>query len=204
MPEPDDFIKTDNTFSNEGVSSNLLPTISNKNPLTTKGTKGTLAYRQNLLKDYHNGQNSLTDRLKIEGKNGIEHLVLALVEEIIKETDNLLGNQLLATQNGDIRDATIISDKRASVLAQAIKAIQSKQEFEKERGGFDLDSPSMRVVFEYFMTRVRESFKELNYNSEQTDIFYRALGSSMLNWQKDLKIQLSEINSIGNKNVKKY
>jgi hypothetical protein len=152
-------------------------------------------HRDQLVKKYHNGVSSLSERLKLEGKDNIESLVTALIDEVIKETDNLLGNELIATQNGSLRDATIISEKRAAVLAQVIKAAQAKQLFEKEHG-IDLDSPSMRIVFQYFMGKVRKTFKNLNYQDEVSDVFFRNLGASMDNWKKELREEITALSGL--------
>jgi len=154
-----------------------------------------LIHRDELVKKYHNGTPGLSERLKQEGRNDVESLVMALVDEVIKETDNLLGNELIATQSGSLRDATIISEKRAAVLSQAIKAVQAKQLFEKEHG-IDLDSPSMRIVFQYFMGKVRKTFKNLNYQDEVSDVFFRNLGASMDNWKKELREEINALSGL--------
>lgn len=193
----DEFEAADGVFPKEAP----IRTISNAEIMPqdlNDAPKGMMEHRDALIKKYHNGAKSLTERLKAENRTDIDNLVIALVEEVIKETDNLLGNELIATQSGNLRDATIISDKRASVLAQAIKAVQAKQEFEKERGGFDVDSPGMKIIFKFFMEKVREAFKSLNYNDEQSDIFFRALGGVLVDWKKELKQHFTAANSIGN------
>lgn len=70
-------------------------------------------YRAQLVKQYHNGSPSLVEKIRKAGKEDIESLLVALIEEVVKETDHLLGNELVATQNGDLRDSSIISFKRA-------------------------------------------------------------------------------------------
>jgi len=116
-----------------------------------------------------------------------------LVDEVIKETDNLLGNELIALQGGNLRDNTIISEKRATVLAQAIKAVQAKQLFEQEHG-LDLDSPSMKVVFMFFMSKAKATFAKLNYKPEVSDVFFRNLAASLDNWKKELREELNAMN----------
>lgn len=196
----DDFEKAENTFEID-----LASKTNDKTQTQDRNKKGKVDYRQKLLKEYYDGENSLTDKLKNEGKNTLEELAYALLDEMIKETDNLKGNELIATEAGATRDATIISDKRLSGLAQVVKAIQTKQEFDKEKGGFDINSPSMRVILSYFMEKAKDAFKVFNYGDEQSDIFFRHLGLSMNDWKKDLKLRLEEIN-MGQelKNVKKY
>jgi len=151
-----------------------------------------MEHRAELIKQYHNGASSLAERLACQHQNNIEHLILALVDEIVKEGDHLLGNELLAGENGDLRDSTIISAKRAEVLEKAIKAAQTKMAFDKDHG-IDIESPAMRVVFKYFMKKVKEVFRYLQYSDEASDTFFRTLKQSMELWQKELKQELDDM-----------
>ena len=154
-----------------------------------------LEQREFLVKQYHKGSESLAKRLHSEGKNNIETMVMALVDEVIKETDNLLGNGLIAIEQGELRDASVISAKRAEVLEKAIKAVQTKQMFDKE-SGIDVDSPSMRVVFRFFMKKSKQVFDKLGFGEEISDSFFKTLSSAMENWQDELKRELDSLNSL--------
>lgn len=154
-----------------------------------------LEQREYLVKKYYDGKDGLAEKLEIEGRNNIEMMVMALVDEVIKETDNLLGNGLLAIEQGDLSSASVISAKRAEVLEKAIKAVQTKQIFDKECG-IDVESPSMRVVFRFFMTKVKITFDKLGFGTEASDAFFRELSEQMKNWQKELKIEIDELNTL--------
>jgi hypothetical protein len=151
---------------------------------------GAKEFRDGLVKQYHNGDASLVERLEREGRNDVMSLAVELLKEMVKETDHLLGNELMATQNGDLRDASIISFKRAEVLEKAIKAVQAKMRFERETSGFDLDSQAMIVVFRFFMMKVKEVFERMDIDVEMSDIFFRQLGEAMENWKKELREQI--------------
>jgi len=151
--------------------------------------------RGNLVRDYHRGSQCLAERLQAEGKNNMEQMVMALVDEVIKETDSLLGNELLATHEGNLRDASVISYKRAEVLEKAIKAVQTKQAFDKEHG-VDVEAPAMRTVFRFFMKKVKYVFAQLGYDDEASDTFFRSLGEAMEGWKKELKEDLNELNTL--------
>jgi hypothetical protein len=155
---------------------------------------GTAEYRDKLIKQYHGGSKTLVDRLRQDGLLDNESLLVALIEEIVKETDNLLGNQLIAIENGSVRDASIISAKRSEVIEKAIKAVQSKQAFEKENG-IDLDSPQMVVIFKYFMGKVQEVFDSTGAAVEQRDLFFRTLGEHTENWKKEIREEFEILKS---------
>ena len=111
-----------------------------------------------------------------------------MIDEVVGETDNLLGNHLIATENGELRDASVISYKRAEVLEKAIKAVASKQALEKE-SGIDVDSPSMVIIFKYFMNKVMDVFTKIEIPAEQRDVFFRTLGEETENWKRELREQ---------------
>jgi hypothetical protein len=111
---------------------------------------------------------------------------------MVQETDHLLGNELVATENGELRDASIISFKRVEALEKTAKAVQTKQAFEKEIG-LDIDSPAMMIVFRYFMSKVKMALMKVNAPDDMSDLFFRALSEAMSDWKKDLKTQMAEL-----------
>ena len=188
----DDFEKIDAEVEVIGLPKE---TPINEDGLSINAPKDMMELRDNLIREYHKGASTLAGRLDSQGKNNLDEIVLALVDEIIKETDNLLGNELISAKGGNLRDASVISYKRSEVLEKAIKAVQAKQIFEKEHG-VDINSPSMMVVFKYFMNKVKSVFVTLGYEDEASDTFFRILGDDLTDWKKQLKEELSEINSL--------
>jgi hypothetical protein len=154
--------------------------------------RNAVEYRDQLIAKYHQGAKGLVDKLRASGRSDAEALLLSLINEVIQETDHLLGNELVAAENGELRDASIISFKRAEVLEKAIKAVQTKQQFEKEQG-LDLDSPSMMVVFRYFMSKVKTALVQVNAPDDMSDLFFKTLSSAMAEWKRDLKVQFGEL-----------
>lgn len=145
-----------------------------------------IEFRRQLVAQYHHGAVGLTDRLKGAGREDLESLCVALIDEVIKETDHLLGNELVATHNGELRDASVISFKRAEVLEKAIKAVQTKQQLETQRG-LDVDSPAVMVVFRFFMSKAKETFMRMGVDTEIHDLFFRMFGDVTNDWRKELR-----------------
>ncbi len=165
-------------------------------PVKRKLPANIVEYRNQLVEQYHEGAPSLIHRLRKAGKEDAESLVVALLDEVIKETDHLLGNELVATQNGELRDASIISFKRAEVLEKAIKTVQQKQDKERT-GGVDVDSPAMMVVIRFFMAKASDSFERMSVGDEVKDLFFRTLGDVMDDWKKDLREKFEELRAQG-------
>jgi len=182
----DDFEKAD-----EMAGVQLMPAERPTRVLAQRGTD-VMSYRAQLLERYHAGVSSLVERLRKNGKEDMESLVVALIDEVVQETDHLLGNELVATQNGELRDASVISYKRAEVLEKAIKAVQAKQEFEKQ-SGIDVDSPAMMIIFRFFMGKSKETFDKMGVGQEVTDLFFRTFGDTMEFWKKELREHFEEL-----------
>jgi len=190
--EKNDFEKADETFV-EPVIATAIVEKKQSNPIAPPSNM--IEHRQRLIENYHRGAEGLAKRLQNEGRDKPEMLVMALVEEVVKETDNLLGNGLIATEQGELRDATIISAKRSDVLEKAIKAVQMKQMFDGN-ASVDPESPSMRIVMRYFMKKVKQVFERMGIQEEMSDAFFRHLGDVMEQWQKELAEELEELKSL--------
>lgn len=149
-------------------------------------------FRDQLVRQYHQGAPSLIKRLREAGKQDIESLLVALIDEVVIETDHLLGNELVATQNGDLRDASIISFKRTEALEKAIKAVQAKQEFERT-GGIDVDSPAMVTVFKFFMAKAKEAMDHMGVGAEMNDLFFNTLADVTGEWKKELRAEFESL-----------
>lgn len=147
-------------------------------------------FRKQLLEEYHKGAVGLIERINKNGMGGFEPVVVELINEMVRETDHLLGNELVATQNGDLRDASIISFKRVESLEKTLKSIHEKREREKTHGGIDIDSPAMLVIFRFFMSKAKETFDRMGVNTEIRDLFFRQLPEVMGEWKKELKEDL--------------
>lgn len=182
----DDFTKMDAEAGVEVMDP--IPAGGSMSPATSN----VMQYRSELVKDYHNGAGGIIEALEKEGQSDTEALLQALIREVIKETDHLLGNELVAAANGDLRDSSVISYKRAEALEKAIKAISAKRALEKE-SGIDLDSPSMQVIFRFFMTKVNDTLVKMNVADEMKDIFFSTIGDEMEGWKKELKEKFKEL-----------
>lgn len=161
--------------------------VADNTSLQRQSTPDIIQFRQQLVADYHKGSPSLAERLRKAGKEDLESLVVTLLGEMVNETDHLLGNELVAAHNGELRDSSIISFKRLEGLEMARKAAQSKQQFEKAASGIDVDSPSMMVIFRFFLSKVKDTFTKMDVDPEIMNLFFRVFGDVTDNWKKELR-----------------
>lgn len=184
--------KTD--FEKADAEVELLPAEQDREyPAAAGGVPANVVhFRDQLVRQYHKGAPSLIKKLRDAGKDDIESLLVALIDEVVVETDHLLGNELVATQNGDLRDSSIISFKRTEALEKAIKAVQAKQEFERT-GGIDVDSPAMVTVFKFFMSKAKETLEHMGVDAEMNDLFFNTLADVTDDWKKELRAEFEAL-----------
>lgn len=144
------------------------------------------------IREHYGSDNCVSDMATSE-EIGTETLIRFLVKELCREIDNLAGNRMIALKNGELEKATVISSKRTEVVDRAIKAIMAQKEFDASTS-IDVDSPSMRVVFHYFLEKCQESFQRAGMNAEISDTFFRNFNDICgMTWKKDLKKRIAEI-----------
>lgn len=151
-----------------------------------------IQFRQKLLEEYHKGSSSFLERLKKDGKDDLESLLMAMLEEVIMEADHLLGNELVATKNGDLRDASVIGFKRTEVFEKAMKALQTKLQFEKQ-SGIDVESPSMLIIFRFFIGKAKDALLMMGVDEELSNLFFTKFGEVTNDWKKELRQQFEEL-----------
>lgn len=178
-----------NDFGDGDKPSIMLPSKIDHGELEKSGNIG---YRAKLLEKYHGGEGGIAQRLKRNGADNLDGLLSLLLDELLSETDNLLGNEMMTMEAGDIRDSTVISHKRAEVIRDTIRLIQAKQQMAKETG-FDVEGPHMRVIFLYFLRKVKDTFEKIDMPTEQNDLFFRTFNEAMDNWKKELKQEVESM-----------
>ena len=178
-------MNTDDEFVNVGdMSEDYSPVVSGSD-----GESTITEYRNNLVKKYHSGINSLRDKLFADPDLGSAEIIGILTQEIVGESDNLLANHLIATDNNALRDASVIQHKRADILGDIVKIIQTQKALEAQNA-LDVNSPSMAVVIRYFFSAVKDSMKEQKYDNESQDVLIKEIVEQMGDWRKELKKKL--------------
>ena len=139
----------------------------------------------------YKGSSSVCSRME-NPDSSVEEIMQALLYEFAREIDKLAGNERLAIDNGEIEKATVISVKRAEIIDKMVKAFMSKKEFDSSTS-IDVESPSMRVIFRFFLEKCQESFEKSGMSAEVSNLFFRNLTDVTTNWKKDLKRRIVEM-----------
>jgi hypothetical protein len=195
--KPNDFEKADaerasmenGTLSVEPPSALLPSRRSNDLPVEDNHIT---ELRQSLIEKYH-GASGLIAKLERAGKIDAQSRLASLIDEVITETDHLLGNELIVTRNGELRDASIISFKRTEALEKAAKMVQAKMVSDKAGGDFDINAPEIATIFRFFLMKARDTLDHIGVNADMKDLFFRKFGELTEEWQKELKTVLNEL-----------
>jgi len=174
---------TDNGELSNGLSYDKDPDVSLgfvKNPFQEK---------DELVKLHFGGMSGIG---KVLLNRSNKEILEELRNEILKETDNLLGNELLLTSRNEIRDASAIAVKRGEILEKAMRIIMTMIEAEKAAGVVDIESPEVMVIFKYFMKKVNDTIDGNKMGNEFKDVFFRALADNLTDWKKELKSEFKE------------
>lgn len=147
-------------------------------------------YKRRKIKEFYDGQ-SLGERLASKELT-LEDILDSLVAEYIREIDNLAGNIIMADDIGNIEASSVISAKRADIVDKMMKAFMARKEFDAQ-SSIDVNSPSMKIIWRFFMMKCQESFAKSGFSTEISNIFFQNLTEVMGDWRKELKRQIAEI-----------
>jgi hypothetical protein len=163
-------------------------------PVVPSGKEGSLlSIRKELLKEhYGNGHSSIIAKMKEAGVVDTDTLMRTIIEEMCNDMDSLKGNELIHTQNGELREASVVASKHAETSEKVARVMQAQSRLERE-AGIDLNSPQMRIIFQYFMKKSKEAFEDLKMHPDQQNLFFNCFVRRAENWKKDLKEEFKNI-----------
>ncbi|MCK9154677.1 MAG: hypothetical protein M0P12_01035 [Paludibacteraceae bacterium] len=171
----------------ENIDRQEITVLNSELPATTKDK---LSYKNKKIREFYNGQ-TLTEKLASKDMT-LEDILDSLVSEYVREIDNLAGNIAMADEIGNIESSSVISTKRAEIVDKMLKAFMARKEFDAQ-SSIDVNSPSMKIIWRFFMMKCQESFAKSGFSIEISNIFFQNLTEVMGDWRKELKRQIAEI-----------
>lgn len=131
---------------------------------------------------------------KVKGRReDADQILSVVIDEIIKETDNLLGNSLIFTQEGKLHDASTVSVKRSEILETLTRVLQKKRDLFSNSGVVDYNSPVFKVFQMVCFEKLTSVLDSLNMDNEQKKIIVSKWVESMSDWQKDVKMRMDNV-----------
>jgi hypothetical protein len=186
-------VSTEPTADYPGPNTALVPTEPFDSTEKTTGfitLKGETLFQEKdrLLAKHHEKNGSLVQQIQ-GNRLSTEAAMNLIVVELFKETESLKGNELLFANDGNLRDATTVQVKRVEALEKTAKAIHRKHQMIAE-DTINLDSPYIRLIITWLLRKMQETFVELGYDQEMTEIFFNRYMAKTDEWKKELKREI--------------
>lgn len=168
-----------------------------KNPMVlTKGEiieNDVVSYRNQVIKEYRANRGGIKSAINRTGTT-VDEMMMVIAEEILEESEVLLGNELITTEEGDIDKATNISVKRASVLKTVADILARKREINQKDADVDLNGPAFQVFQRLCFEKMTATLEELNFDKEMISLVLSKWAEKLMNWGKELKAELDKMN----------
>lgn len=154
--------------------------------------KDYIAEREALVDKHYGAEIRLSQRMKGDGSK-IDGIINSALEELVKESENLLGNELVLMQAGQVRDSSIISVKRSDVLDTLTKVAQRKYDILSSMSNVDLNSPVFQIFQQICVDNLVLSMKENGVISEMRQLILNKFADLMKTWDKELKFRMDSL-----------
>ena len=150
-----------------------------------------ISYRKKLVEQYRRNRRGIKDLLR-NGRLSIDDTLMLIAEEILEESESLLGNELITTEDGDLEKATSISVKRTDVLKSVADILAKKRELNQRDADVDLNGPAFMIFQKMCFDKMTAVLEELNFDKEMVHLILSKWVNKLQNWGKELKIELEK------------
>jgi hypothetical protein len=143
--------------------------------------------KQELLTDYYGGEKNLIETMtKNPDGSNLDSLLNTVVIELLKDSDDLLGNRILLTQQRNIQEANDVTAKRASLLSKIAEISLKKQEINAKTQDVDLNSPAFYLFQQICFDKLKDTLSEMQMPDEKIQVVIMKWAERMKNWDKVL------------------
>ena len=152
-------------------------------------------YRDVLVEQYREkGHKSVLQRVK-EGGNDVtsDEILAGIIEEILEGTEDMLGTQLMLTEEGDFSNSTLVTVKRGELLRSVAEIVAKRKELNQRASDIDLNSPAFMIIQKLCFDKMTDTLTELNLDEEMISLIIANFGQKMSTWGKELKNKLDEM-----------
>lgn len=151
-------------------------------------------HRKKLLTSYRQEKQSIMDKVKgSPSPVSSDALMNLLIEEILDETETLLGNSLVLTEDGNLHDATSVTVKRADLLKAIADIVAKKKELNQKDGDVDLNSPAFMIFQKLCFDKLMLVLDELGLDNELIQLILSKWAGCMKEWGREVMNELKEM-----------
>ena len=153
------------------------------------------AYRDALVAQYRgNGHASTLAKVKSEDPDTTSDEILgSIIEEILEGGEDILGTQLLLSEEGDLAGSTSAILRRSELLKAVADIVAKRKELNQRAADIDLNSPAFMIFQKLCFDKMVGTLEDLQIDDEMIALIIKRFSESMKNWGKELKQKLEEI-----------
>ena len=116
-------------------------------------------------------------------------LVTVILAELAEEGASLKYERIKLEASDKSIDR--ISLKRAQILKMIMDVLVQRRDIALN-DFINLKSPQWQVIFEHLMNKIRQTFLDLQYNTEQIELFYQKLQSNLEGFEEEAEQRLKD------------
>lgn len=121
--------------------------------------------------------------------DGVFDLLDIVLAEMAEESASLKFERIKKEYNEEATDR--ISLRRSNILKMIADSLIQKRNLALN-DFVNLRSPQWQVVFSHLMTKVKQTLIDLNYSSEQVELFFQHLQTNLEGFEDDTEQKLKE------------
>jgi len=123
------------------------------------------------------------------GDENIYDLVNTVLIELAEETASLKFERIKLEERD--QSTGTISVRRAQVLKMVMDALVQRRNIALN-DFINLKSPQWQIIFSHLMLKIRQTFLDLNYNTEQIELFFQSLQKNLEGFEEEAEQRLKE------------
>lgn len=153
------------------------------------------AYRDALVSQYRtDGHVSTLEKVKSADKDTTSDEILgSIIQEILEGGEDILGTQLLLSEEGDLSGSTAAIIKRSELLKAVADIVAKRKELNQRAADIDLNSPAFMLFQKLCFDKMVETLEDLQIDEEMISLIIKKFSDRMKNWGKELKQKLEEM-----------
>ncbi len=144
-----------------------------------------------LLKDYRAIHPSLIEGMDREGMS-VDRLMSLIISDLIESSEDLQGTSLFLESQGDLRNASAITIKRADLLKYIADVASKRKALQSMAGEVDLTSPAFMLFQKLCFDNLIKALEGLKLDMDMINSILVAWQDNMAKWDEDLKKMLDE------------
>lgn len=152
---------------------------------------GISSQRDNAIKQFFKGQESVAD--KIKKSTSARQVLQILTQQLAKNYDNMCGTQQMFLNNGQIANSTIIAGKKDEILQRLSTVIKKLSDLDARNRSIDVDSPQVKILITILFEKFVASINTFVDSPDLQILIINSLKESLKTWDKQFKQRVKNL-----------